>query len=882
MINKLSRVFIVALLLSTIIVYPTPAAISQTDYTEKISVTIIGDTAHWLIDMKGGNITIPGLAEIEDEISGVSSYKLLTIEPSKWVSEYEFFSTSGYNVLGFDVIPTSGIFLIVTSDDLQAAEKIADSLNEFLHLKFTIFSSDGEEYVFYSHMNFSHVKGKMWEAMPVWYGGSATLVDRDLFQYRDVPIFQFSAEKGSDGFIHSLTVGGFKRFAIKQQEFSLSSIFFGINNTRVSPETSSAIIRVNIIGGFVSFSGKGNVTNFPENKSATVITTLESEEYFPTLSLDVAQILPSVIVTREIEEASLNEGDIATIGIRVRNIAPLGSTPVSNISINEDWWNDMVEFEFEDGETNRTLGFLAPQGQFTLVYRLRVTSSDKEEILVPSNLISYSYSVQDEVVTDEVNINELALVLNDISPVINIFASIEASNPPILGNVPVNLTVQNNGNGHATNLEVGGKTRQSLLAQDVWNLSVDVPSNSLLDLSSFNIWQVNWESGNEQKNISSNSVTLRYNLTGENIPQFNVIRNIVHSVYEGGDSINETLTIINQGKHILDRVLVNGKIHQKFQFIRGNYSINENNLNAEFEDIEPGNQVAFNYAATITDIDENYVISPPGIIIESSGLRMSRIASSEVLPFGVKILKDFESSANFVGSNISIDTKVINTGSMPIFNVDLNAGADTFSDIIKGETTFSAEILRKDEQLGSPHDAMLISPGQFEAVQATASFTLAGQSFSKPSEEKTIHVYSPISAEMMIDLTNPIEGEEFSITLTVSNPSEVMVNDVMVKFTLPSEIRIISGSLDLDSVVLDAEAEIIKSAKLVVDKPTTLEIEPPIVEFSYVEDKLRGTSNSLIISVGDNIQSRYYIPILIAIFLILGTTYIARKVLLST
>ena len=881
MMRNLSRVLIIILLLSTIIVYPIPSAISQTDYTERISVTIIGNTAHWSINLNGGNITIPGLTEIENEIKGVSSYKLLTLDSSKWIPEYEFFSAAGYNILGIDTIPTSGIFLTVSSDNLQSAEKFADSLNEFLHLKFTIFSSTSNDYTFYSHMEFSQVQGKMWDAIPIWHGGAATLIDRGLFQFRDIPLFQFTAEQSSDGFIHSLSVGGFNRFAVIQQNFLLDRVFSGVNETQVSQEASSTIIDVNIIGGLVSYSDKGEVTNFPENKSAKVIQTLEPEDNFPRMSIDIAQVLPSVIVTREIQKASLNEGDIATIGVRIRNIAPLGSTPISNISINEDWWKDMTEFEFEDGETNRTLGHLAPQGQFTLAYSLRVTSSEVKKIIIPSTMISYSYDVQDEVVIDEAYVNDLTLVLNDISPVINIFASAEKSNPSILGSIPVNLTIQNNGNELATNLEVGGQTKQSLLAQDVWNLSIDVPSTSLMDISSINIWQVTWESGNEQRNVSSNSITFRYNLTGNNIPQFNVIRDIVHSVYEGGNTINETLTIINQGNTTLDKILINEKLHQKFQFINGNFTLNGNNLNAEFGGIESGNQVAFNYTATISDIEENYVISPPEIVVESSGLRISRIASSEVLPFGVKILKDLETSANFIGANVSIDTQVINSGSIPIFNVVLNSGDETFANTIEGETTFSAEVLRKDDQLGSPHKILLTGSGQFEALQATTSFIIAGQSFSKFSESKNIHVFSPIFADMMVDSISQIEGEEFSITLTVTNPSEITVNNVLVEITFPPEIRIISGSLDLNDEVLDANAEIIKTAKLVVDNPATLSIDAPFVEFSYAKEILSGTSNPLIISIEDNIQTRYFFPILIAFFLILGTTYIARKVLLS-
>lgn len=881
MMTKLSRGFIVMLLLSTIIIYPAPQVISQTDYTEEISSTIIGSTAFWEIKMKGNNVAILGLDEIEKELGDISSYQLLTLDSSKWVPEDEFFSSSGYDLLGFDVIPTSDIFLKVISNNLHDAEKLADLFSQFFHLRFIIFSSSGNEYIFYSHMEFNLIREKMWDAIPVEYGGSATLIDQELFMYRDVPIFKFSGEKGSNGFIHSVTVGGLQRNVIVQQKFSLNNIFPGINNTKISSEASSSIIFINFINGFISYSGDGEVTNFPNNKSATVIVNLDRGDNFPVMSIDVIQSFPSVIVIRDVDKATLNQGDIVTIGIRVKNIASLGSAPISYISINDDWWKNMAMFEFIDGETNRTLGHLAPQAEFTLTYHLRVISSEKRDIVIPQSDISYLYKIQNKEVQNTATFNELTLVLNDNKPIIGIIASVESSNSPILGTATVNITITNNGEGHATNLEIEGHTRQSLLAGDVWILSLDISSNNLIDASYFNIWQVTWSDGDEQKIGYSNSINLDYNMIGDKIPRFNIIRNILHTVDEGNNKMNETITILNIGDRLLEHVFIKEQKPEKIQFLNGNFSLNGNILEANSNDIKNGSSIMYQYTASIMDVTENYVFLSPRIVIESSGLQIIRLAQSVVIPLGVTISKNFESSDNFVGSNVSIDTKVLNTGSIPIFNVGLIVGEDTFSEIVEGEPTYYAEMLNQGDDLGSIDKVSLLGPGNFESVGATTVFIFAGQTFMKNSEVNQIRVYSTISAELTITPSTQIEGQEFTIILTIKNPSEIDVNNIKVNVVIPSEIRIIEGSLELDGENLNANSEIIKTAIIIVDTSDTISIEKPNVEFQYNGEILKGTSHSLMILIGDNVQTRYSLPILITIFLMLGTVFIARKLITS-
>ena len=132
---------ITAILLMPLFTSSFPLAASAPDYTEDISVTLIGRSAYWAITMKGSNTTtITGLPNVENNASGVSGYSMAYMESSRWSPDFELFSNAGYNLLGFDTIPSSGIFLKVNADNEGSAAKFADSVGGLLQVQFSKFS----------------------------------------------------------------------------------------------------------------------------------------------------------------------------------------------------------------------------------------------------------------------------------------------------------------------------------------------------------------------------------------------------------------------------------------------------------------------------------------------------------------------------------------------------------------------------------------------------------------------------------------------------------------------------------------------------------------------------------------------------------------------
>jgi len=876
--SKLKKVFSIILITLFLGSYQFTNAISQEDYEEEVVVTIIGSSAYWSINMKGGNITIPELKSVEEDIQGIMDFSLLTIDRTRWNPEFELFLATGYNIIEFEALPDSGIFLKINSDNEQSAQSLADRLSNIFALSFMRYSSVDNTFTFFSNMDFKLIKEKFWEIVPINQGGISRYMSKESFLLEEVPIFGISAKNVDGDFSYSIVIGGLESNVISSSnEFRLTNIMPNINNTKASSSAIRSSIVVNIIGGFITYNNVGEVKNHIENRTAVLSWQLEEEDNFPDIMLDVAQVIPSIVAVREVDRASLNQGDIVSIGIRVKNVGPISSVSLSEIFVNDNWWVNSDVFEFVDGETNRTLGYLAPGAEFTLAYRLRVNTDSSEQIIIPQSSINYIYKIEGGEIKEEVLLNQIFLILNDVKPAISIEALIDSSSPPILGSTIVNLTIKNNGNGVATNLEVEGELRQSLLSGDSWIKSIEISSNDLRDLEETLYWTVSWNEGGENMEARSNSVDIHYYLTGFFIPRFDLIRNIIQNQEGEKIVIIEEVIVINRGSSPLESISIIEELNNGLTFISGNFTFRDEIIKAEYLNLDPGENVTYSYEANLNEPDDNYVIQPAKISVSLRDSIIVHFTEFKILPLGIKIFKNLETTANFAGANISIESRIINMGEIPIFNVELLVEKDPFFELESGKETSSINILNQDEELVLADTATFLEPGKYVSKEATSTFILAGSLISKSSLGKDVEIYEPISAELTYEPKNPIEGQEFIITLKVNNPSNVSVFDINIDPSIPREIQILDGSLRISEDSLNNNTSIIRTARVKVNSPEEVLISQPIIFFTYNDSRFEGTSNSLEINVIDNLLIRYGIPLITIGVIIFITAYFTRK-----
>lgn len=868
---------ITAILLMPLFTSSLPLAASAPNYTEDISVTLIGRSAYWAITMKGSNTTtITGLPEVEKNASGVSSYSMAYMESSRWSPDFELFSNAGYNILGFDTIPSTGIFLKVTADNEDSAAKFADSVGGILQVQFNKFSSAGNLYTFYSHMD-PFLTQKLFTAVPVVEGGAARLVDINQFYAGGAPIFKFAGEKSGSSFIHTVVIAGLKQGAVPAtNEIKISDLIPNVKTINASLTAASSTVSVHVIGGFITYADKGNVTNYVDNRSSKVLNTVAATKPFE-ITVDLAQNFPNLLVTRTIDKTALNQGDIATVVVHVKDAAPTGSTAVANITINDNWWQSIPALQFVEGESSRNLGHLGIGTDYTLSYKLKLNSADKGVALAPASPVTYSYPIQGSTVSETVKMNPLQLFFNDVHPAISLEATVAPTSYPILSSIPVNLTIRNTGNGNAANLEVAGNTRPSLLSGETWKLTVKLPPTAISVLKTSSDWTVNFDDGTQRKQATSNGITVYYDLSGSALPNFAITSLATPTVKGASTTINETITVTNKGTNPLDKVSLTGTAPSGFTMQSGNYTQQGTALSAQSTNVANGSKVSYDYIASVPNPDENYVIQPSQVTIDASGLKITRLTDSEVIPLGVKITKTVTPAISFEGGNVTLDARMVNKGSVPIYDVVFAAGTDTFMNVTNEQATYTKGIMNKDDVLGGSNQALLVSTGEFNTSEAATRFNIAGHTTTKISNTTTVTVYSPISAQLTFNPEAPVEKQQFTATLTVENPSALPVKGVNVAVNIPAGFKVTSGSLQVNSEDIEANATITKSATIISDNPVDTTIPQPKVTFTYAGETFNGASAPADVVVRDNSTTRYAIPLAVAAILTLATVFIARK-----
>ncbi|MCL4435746.1 MAG: hypothetical protein M1387_03405, partial [Thaumarchaeota archaeon] len=453
---------------------------------------------------------------------------------------------------------------------------------------------------------------------------------------------------------------------------------------------------------------------------------------------------------------------------------------------------------------------------------------------------------------------------------------------PILGAIPVNLTIRNAGNGHAANLDVAGNSRQSLLSGETWKLTVKLPSTTISDLKTSGTWTVNFDDGGQRKQATSNSITVYYSLTGSALPNFEITSSATPTVKGSSATINETITVTNKGTTPLNKITLKGTTPAGFTMQSGNYTQQGNTLSAQSTNLANGSKVNYRYTASVPNPDENYVIQPSQVTVESSGLQITRLTDSEVIPLGVKITKTVTPTTYFEGGNVTVDAKVVNKGTVPIYDIVFAVGADTFMNFTNEQTTYTKDAMNKDDVLGGSNRALLVSAGEFNTSEAATRFNIAGHTTTKISNITTVTVYSLVSAAITVNPAIPVEKQQFTATLTVKNPSAVAVKGVNVAVNLPTGLKVTSGSLQVNSEDIGPNSTITKSATIISDNPVDTIIPKPKITFNYGGETFKGASAPADILVRDNSTTRYAIPLAVAVILALATVFIARKTAVSS
>jgi uncharacterized repeat protein (TIGR01451 family) len=846
-----------------------PVSSQVLNYEETLKVYLIGDTVFWRVEFSDYDIDFQQLSEIEAQFEDVSEYYIFSSKYSEWVSEYDLFSQSGFDLIGFDFIPKEGIFLEVNSSNEEAAKKTASLLNSLLGLGFVIYSSTPNSYVFYSQVNFNSWINEYFLKMAPNLNGFENIVTSSSFISEKFPIISFKGEKSGGVFHHTLTLGSVKTDVLESNDLLFRNIFpEKVENLTASPFSELSTIEYRAYGAFF-VNNEFDIKKY-ENFTSSFSTIIPPGDPMPLVNASVVNRFPSLLVTSQVSKGYAVKNDIIEVKIRLKNIGTDGSSPIEDIIVDENWW--VPYFDLESGNPSQQIEELAPEEERVITYSLRANTDSQVLIEVPSSEVRYSFLIENDYYNLTALMNEFFIYLNKISPSLRVEAFVDSNNLKIGSEKEVEIAVFNQGNSPAFDLRIGNNTSFRLLPDEVWNFDVDVSALSLTLPTESMTWSLEWVENGESKDINSNDVRIFYDLEEPRLSNIKVDKEM--SLENVSDKLIANVTLIssNIGQNILNSVIIEDFLPTGLKFLNGSAEYDGGKIRAQIDEINPGERFNITYIAEIIDQSENYVFTP--VLIKFRDIEdLGRLSNSITLPLGVELSKFVQTNLAFKDYITTITVKLTNHGSLPIFNASLDGGKDVFITIISGNQSVSTSQLAKGDSLETTFEVKYTQSGNFQFSPSEATFSFAGSSAVTRTPEQSVTIFNPITVKIEPS-KSPIEETEFPIKIGVENPSNMTVTNVIVVIDVTENLQITEGNLqyEYNEFMGGEEKEI--TLKAVGNNGVKVSSS---VTFEFEGQTLGSETKETVISISDNIVFRFGIPLTIAIIIAFVVVLFIRK-----
>lgn len=167
---------------------------------------------------------------------------------------------------------------------------------------------------------------------------------------------------------------------------------------------------------------------------------------------------------------------------------------------------------------------------------------------------------------------------------------------------------------------------------------------------------------------------------------------------------------------------------------------------------------------------------------------------------------------------------------------------------------------------------------------------MGGTPFTLTSTSSTVRVDQPLSATIVSSPSSPVEGVQFTVTITISNTAATGVDDVHLLLPIPSGVAVSSpsnatlqsGGLSVSVASMAAGSSYSASATISASSGQTIPFKGAKLTFSYSNQALTGTLPQGGIAVTENVTTRYVVPIGIALLALLVVAYEVRRMAVVT
>jgi|GEM_PF-1863712 len=870
----------------------------KSPYFEKLVVYTAGSNDFWLASVSPVNITRPGIVAAES-VQGVNAYELTAVEGSTAiVGSQLFWPGGGYGVVKVPFMPYSGVFLNVTATSQSAATSAASDFGSTLGVSFQQVGSSGSNYTFYSSASFTIAGETIFSSVPTSHGGLAALNNASAWNSEPTPTAILTGVRSGPTFNHTVSYGSTEPGAVGTNGSLLleAALNLAHDSLTASPNATSTQVVVHALDGLIKSKDNATVTNNVNNFTSTYSISLQPGARFRP-NMTIVSNPPVLTATRSVTSGAVFSGGLLTMTLNFWNSA--NNATLSNVTVNDSWWTAYPSlFSLSEGNASFTVPTLAPNQNASRAYVLKVLSSAAEDLVVPATSASYSYKVGNLTVVASTMTNELEVRTNTAGPAVSVQAASSILSGSSFGKPgKYVVTVTNTGNDPALNLRVLNFTNPTLTPGGSWKVNMSLPLTRVADRNLTQVFAVGWTAPDGTTGtLMSNPSTVVLSHTSVLLPlmEFKLGANLTSQAVALG-VVNATFVLTNKGSVTLG----NASVSQSLPAGITCKNVVVSNATGTSPGIGACTSSGFSLTASSTQVlgmvtgtlqlsftHDNYLIGGATVNVNQSGLVLQTLGSVLPIAGGVGVTKTFAPTAVFQGQDDNVTVRATNAGSLPVFNVSLSTSPDPFDTAVSGALDKQYPVLNSSVSQSLNYTVKMATPGNHTSASTSITYVFGGVSTQYLVTSGNVLVYKPIQGATSMKST-PTEGHDFSLTVSVQNPSPVNVTNVSFSISLPQGLSVVSyqagfqvsgRTVTLSVPSLGAGATSNNSVILKGNFDGSFNPGTTKLTFVYLGSTLTGLVSTPAIVVGVDALLRYELPIGAAVVLALVVAvYMHRK-----
>ncbi|MDG6995910.1 MAG: hypothetical protein JRN52_08305 [Nitrososphaerota archaeon] len=847
---------------------------SSSQYSESLSIYLTSSEALWKTTLSGGNISI-GSVSVPQSVSG---YSLTLTHYATWKPQFETFTKYGFGLLGPSEPYPDAVVLAVNTTSSGDASALANSLSQQFALDFVPLSSGSGYFTFLSIMSFStELNTYFWKLVPQSMGGFASMFTQQQLTSSDLAFFTISYASS-----YSISFGGLSPLA--STNFQLySQLGLQASSYNYSSYAQISTIAIHVLGGLVSNSSlpfTNNYSNFSSSLSTSSAANGGSK-VVPNINATLDFSFPTVQAYRVVTPSlTPSQGSGVSVTIYVKDVSPVGTPNAANVFVNDSWIYSLKnDFNLTVAQTSGKQNLTSGQ-TMTVAYAFSVLASSGT-FSIPATPVSWQFAVGNHTVTQNVLLNPETLDVGAANtPVLEATASLNGGSIQAGQPLSVNVTITNKGSGAAFNLASAGFTKQNLPPGNTWSFVTNTTSSSLTSTSAKVNYGVTWVDSNGVKhNATTNTLSTVFSFGVPGSPSVSLYKIVSYSA----NAANVSLTLYDSSSNSISNLTVLDSIPSGFTFAK---SLNASSLHysnglvtLNVSSLAPSRNQTYTYSVSVANNNSNYVFLPANVSTMWNGSPLVHYSNGYALPLGVVATKFATPSQAFQGSSATLTLDLTNNGAQPVYQAYLNDTYDPFLRVLKSSSNYTAQLNAGQSIQASMSVNFTGAPGLYNLSSPSATFIFAGYSKSAIGRVSQVSIYSLLQSNITYSALKVEENHNINLTITITNPSNVTVNDVSYSMAVPAGLRTLyGGSSNFTVSTMGPNSTYTHSFFIITSEPDVYQFSNATLTFSYQGHQLKGIANGLSLNIADDIKIRYGIPVIIALVIVLATVLYVRRI----